>query len=105
MLTDHEADEVVRTVTDELEVDEFVQAADSAHHDRYAHHTHDLPDESSEASSRALIRVVPLVYGALLGGLADSMFLGFSSGMVLSVAFDLSMGGNSMVRSLFRRKS
>jgi len=105
MLTDKKTDEVVSVVTDELQVDEFVAPADRAHHDRYARHTHELPSESSEATSRVLIRVVPLAYGALLGGLTDSLLLGLSAGVILSAAFDLSMGANSLVLSLLRSRS
>ena len=105
MLTDKQFDEVAPNVTDELEVDAFVVSSNRARHDRYARHTHELPEESSEATSRALIRVVPLVYAALLGGLADSLLLGLSAGVILSAAFDLSMGAKSLVLSLVRRRS
>jgi len=105
MLTDKQVDQVASIVTDELEVDEFVAPLDRAHHDRFARHTHELPNESSEATSRALIRVVPLAYGALLGGLADSLLLGLSAGVILSAAFDLWMGANSLVLSLLRKRS
>ena len=105
MLTEKQVDEVAPIVTDEIEVDAFVAPSNRAHHDRYAHHTHELPEESSEATSRALIRVVPLIYAALLGGLADSLLLGLSAGVILSVAFDLSMGANSLVLALLRRRS
>jgi len=103
MLTDPDTDKVVRKVTDELEVDPFVEPADRIHHDRHVHHTHELHHETSEATSRALIRVVPLAYGALLGGLADSLALGLAAGMTVSMAFDLFMGNNSLVRGLSRR--
>ena len=102
MLKDKDEDTVAVEVTDQLELDEFVEQRGRTHHDRYARHTHDLPDDSSEASSRALVRVVPLAYGALLGGLADSLWLGFAAGLVLSMAFDLNMAENSLVRSLSR---
>ena len=105
MLTDKQVDKVASIATDELEVDEFVSSSDRSHHDRFARHTHELPDESSEATSRALIRVVPLAYGALLGSLADSLLLGLSAGAILSTAFDLWMGSNSLVLSLLRRWS
>jgi hypothetical protein len=50
------------------------------------------------------MRIVPLVYAVLLGGLADSLLLGLSVGLVLSVVFDLFMGSHSLVRALFRRR-
>lgn len=91
-------------VIDELETELFVDPPPGAHRDRYAQHSHELSDESSEASSRALIRLVPLLYGGLFGGLADNMVLGFLLGALLSMGFDLLMGRNSMLRSLFRKR-
>lgn len=104
-MTEKQVDKVTPIVTDELDVDEFLTPSARAHHDRFARHTHELPDESSEVTSRALIRVVPLAYGALLGSLADSLLLGLSAGAIISVAFDLWMGANSLVLSLLRRRS
>ncbi len=91
-------------VSDELDADLFIEPPSTAHRDRYARHSHELPDESSEASSRALIRLVPLLYGGLFGGLANNILLGFVVGAMLSMCFDLLMGRNSMLRSLFRTR-
>jgi len=102
MLTEKEAEFVVKDVTNPVELDEFVESGDRIHHDRYAQQSHELPNEAAEASSRALIRVVPLAYGALLGGLADHVLLGLCVGLMLSLAFDLNMGGKSMARALSR---
>ena len=61
------------------------------HRDRYVHYSHEMPDETSEASARTLIRMVPLVYGALLGGILGNMPLGIALGVALSVALDMRM--------------
>lgn len=100
MLTKKDAEPVVHKVTDQVELDEFVKPHDRAHHDIYARQSHELPDDVTEAASRALIRVVPLAYGGLLGGLADSIALGVSVGLIVSMALDLNMGEKSMLRAL-----
>ena len=103
MLTEKDAEPLKQDVTDHIELDDFVEPPDRTHHDRFARQSHDLPNEAAEASSRALVRVVPLAYGALLGGLADTTLLGISVGLILSMAFDLNMGRHSMARALSRR--
>jgi hypothetical protein len=72
------------------------------HVDQYVHHSHQLPEEASEATSRNLVRVVPLVYGGLLGGLGENLAFGLVSGVALGAAFDLYMGEHSIVRGLSR---
>ena len=72
----------------------------SAGHGRY---THELPEETNEALSRALVRIVPLVFGALLGSLGDSVAIGVSAALAISLAFDWSMEEHSIVRRVFRR--
>jgi hypothetical protein len=47
-----------------------------------------------------LVRLVPLVFGALLGGLADSTAIGLFVAMAVSLAFDWSMEDKSLVRAL-----
>ena len=49
------------------------------------------------------MRFVPLAYGGLLGGLNDAVLLGILGGLGLSIAFDLYMGKNSMMRAMARR--
>lgn len=72
------------------------------HRDRHVQYSHEMSDETAEASSRTLIRIVPLVYGALLGGLIDDILLGVSLGMVLSIALDSRMGRQSLSLGLLR---
>lgn len=103
MGTEKKIDQLARSATDELEIEEFVGRVDATSHDQYAHYTHELPEESADATSRALVRVVPLAYGGLLGALADNVTLGLFAGFALSAAFDLYMDDNSMVRALSRR--
>ena len=104
MKTERELEHYPYAVSDELNAELYVEPPSTNHRDRYAQHSHELSDESSEASSRALIRLVPLLYGGLFGGLADTMILGFLLGALLSTGFDLLMGRNSMLRSLFRKR-
>lgn len=73
-----------------------------AHHDQYADFSHQLPDDAADASTRVLMRVVPLAYGALVGGLAGKIMLGVASGLTFAAAVDLFMGSQSMLRGLLR---
>lgn len=86
-----------------LEIVEFAAPGDKTHHDQYVEYSHELSEDSAEATSRALVRFVPLAYGGLLGGLTDAMPLGILGGLVLSIAFDLYMGSNSITRKLSQR--
>lgn len=92
---------VTASADDEIELNEFEAPQDSQHHDQFGQYTHRLSDDAAEASTRVLVRLVPLAYGALLGGLAGDMLLGLSAGLALCIAFDLYMGRRSLVRSLF----
>ena len=103
MSTENQTDQIARTVTEAIEVDEFVAPSNKIRHDQYAHYTHELPEDDAEAASRALVRVVPVAYGALLGGVTDHVLLGLAAGLAAGMAFDLYMGGNSMLRPWFRR--
>ena len=94
MQRENKAGRIDLVMMDKVEIDELVEST---------HHAHELPNESSELASRVLMRIVPLVYAVLLGGLADSLLLGLSVGLVLSVVFDLYMDSHSLVRALFRR--
>ena len=98
MLTEKETEATAQRVTDDIEIAPFVEPGHRVHRDQHVEYTHELPDDTSEATSRSLIRVVPLAYGGLLGGLADNMLLGLSVGATASAAFDLHMGDNSIVR-------
>ena len=100
MLKEENTDTGARTASGDLEGAERVATLEPNRGDRYVQYSHELPEDEAEASSRALVRFVPLAYGALLGGLADNLPLGLAAGAALSAAFDLFMGSNSMVRSL-----
>ena len=100
MLTEDKTDTDGRTATEDLEGGEHVATLEPNRGDRYVQYSHELPEDEAEASSRALVRFVPLAYGGLLGGLADNLPLGLAAGVALSAAFDLFMGSNSMLRSL-----
>lgn len=70
--------------------------------DQHGHYTHELPEYTSEAFSQWLIRLVPLVYGALIGGLGDHLAIGLVIGGAISLAFDFSMDDDSLLRSARR---
>ena len=70
---------------------------------RHAHYTHQLPEESTEAASRLLVRVVPLVFGAMLGSVGNNLAVALAAALAISVAFDLSMADKSIARRLYRR--
>ena len=72
------------------------------HQDRYVHYTHQMPDETAEASARVLIRLVPLVYGALMGGLYGHLPAGLLLGLTASLALDYRMGGKSLIQPVLR---
>ena len=64
-----------------LEIVDFPALDDKTHHDQYVEYSHELSEDSAEATSRALVRFVPLAYGGLLGGLTEAMPLGILGGM------------------------
>ena len=74
----------------------------AARRDQYVHYSHEMTDDTAEASARFLIRGVPLVYGALLGGLIGDFYLGVCLGIALMVALDTRMGKQSLFRPLLR---
>jgi predicted lipid-binding transport protein (Tim44 family) len=80
-----------------------VVGASDQHHDRYVHYTHQMPDETAEASARVLIRLVPLMYGALMGGLYGHLAAGLLLGLVPSLALDYRMGGKSLIQPVLQR--
>ena len=103
MSTEHNNEQIARRVTDGIEVDDFVPRVAQANHDQHAHYTHELSGDAAEASSRMLMRVVPMAYGIAFGAVSDNLVLGILAGLALSSAFDLSMGSDSLVRSLWSR--
>ena len=75
---------------------ESVDAIKDFHRDRYVRLSHEMPDDTAEASARMLIRTVPMIYGALLGGVLGNMPIGVSMGFALTVGLDMRMGKNSL---------
>lgn len=70
------------------------------HEAQHAHYSHEMPDETKEASGRFVLRVVPLLYGVLLGGLTDNLAAGVCLGALVSFGLDLSMGQTSIFRAM-----
>jgi hypothetical protein len=112
MSTEDSNEQSARDLNDEFVLDEFVPItavpraefpilddprSERVHRDQHAEYTHELTDDASETSARTLVRMVPVVYGASFGVLADNLMFGFSAGLALSLAFDLSMGSHSML--------
>ncbi len=64
---------------------------------------HEIPEHTAEAASRALTRLVPLVYGVLLGVTGDILAIGLLVGGIGSLAFDLSMDQHSLARPFARQ--
>ena len=103
MLPGEESDQRSHDARDDTGTDEHAGPRQSIRRGRRVRYTHELSDESSEAMSRTLIRLVPLAYGVMLGALSDRLWLGLSAGLVSSAAFDVYMGRHSLIRSAFRR--
>jgi hypothetical protein len=82
---------------------EQVAVLEGTHEDQYAHYSHQMPDETKEAAGRFIVRIVPLLYGVLLGGLSDHLSVGIVLGLVGSIGLDLRMGEQSLVQPLARR--
>ena len=70
---------------------------------RSAQYSHQLTDAETEAAGRWLVRIVPLVFGAALGSLAQNFTIGVLSALFASVLFDLSMEQHSLCLRLYRR--
>lgn len=90
-------------VFDAVELDDYAGPAEQPRRDQYVHYTHELPALGAESATRVLVRVVPLIYGALLGHLIGAITVGIALGAVLSMAFDIGMGQDSLLRGLYRR--
>lgn len=80
-----------------------VEPDKARHQDRYVHYTHQMPDETAEASARVLIRLVPLIYGALMGGLYGNLLAGVLLGLLVSALLDYRMWDRSLLRPVSRR--
>lgn len=103
MMTEDQREQMASRAEDDIEVEALAETFDEQHHDQYGHYSHELSDDAAEAASRALIRVVPIAYGVLLGALADNLFLGLSIGLLLSAGLDFWMGDESVVRAIVQR--
>ena len=66
--------------------------------DSRARLSHQMSEATADASGRFVVRAVPLLYAALLGGLADSMLFSLSIGMIATIYLDLQMQKQSMLR-------
>jgi hypothetical protein len=64
------------------------------------HGHHELSESAAESISRLLIRLVPCVYGGLLGYLGGVLVPGLIVGILASLVFDLAMGRHSLLRRL-----
>lgn len=74
----------------------------NAHRDQYVQYSHQMTAGTADSSARTLTRLVPLIYGALLGGLVGSIALGMVFGLLMSAALDMRMGDKSIGRPLLR---
>ncbi len=72
------------------------------HRDQYVQYSHQMTAGTADSSARTLTRLVPLIYGALLGGLVGSVALGMVFGLLMSAALDIRMGDKSIGRPLLR---
>lgn len=117
MSDDEETTGTVRKATDDIVVEAFVPRTTSVdaecddsepyagpakpvHQDQHPHYTHELPDAAADAVARAIIRIVPLAYGLLLGRLSNNMHWGFALGAAVAVIADLNLREHSFARVL-----
>lgn len=80
---------------------EGVDVLKDIHRNRQVLLSHEMPEETAEASARVLIRTVPLVYGFLFGAVLGNMLIGIPMGLALTVALDMRMGRHSFFLPLF----
>ena len=71
-------------------------------HDQYVQYNHEMTDDTAEASARTLIRMVPLVYGGLVGGIMGVVPLGLAIGLATTMALDIKMGRHSITLRLLK---
>lgn len=60
--------------------------------------TYQMPEAATETASRFLVRVVPLIYGASLGGFANHLWIGLLVGMAITAILDLRLQESSLIR-------
>jgi hypothetical protein len=53
-------DRIALAVPGDIELEEYVAPPESRHRDHFAHFTHELTEDAADASTRALVRIVPL---------------------------------------------
>jgi hypothetical protein len=83
-----------------MEAMDAVKSIKRPYQDRCVRYSHEMSADTAEASARALIRTVPLIYGVLLGGILGNMLIGVSTGFALAVALDMRMGRNSLFQPI-----
>ncbi len=66
----------------------------------YAHYSHEQSQDNAEASGRIIVRVVPLLYGGMIGVLFDNIVGALAISALISMALDLTMDDKSMFRPL-----
>ncbi|MCG6967438.1 MAG: hypothetical protein LJE59_13100 [Chromatiaceae bacterium] len=97
MHADHRRDQDDPAVSDRRAV------ARRVHEEQHVHYTHEMSRDTSEASGRFIIRMVPLLYGVLVGSLLADPVPGLLVGSLGFMALDLTMAGNSLLLALLRR--
>lgn len=102
MYRDDEAIVTAPRVTDEIEIEDFDAMETEGHSEPPRQDAPGLSQAGADAASRTLTRIVPLAYGALLGGLSGHLWLGLSAGLLLAGVFDLFMGRTSLLRGGLR---
>jgi len=60
---------------------------------------HQEPEDATETASRLLVRAVPLLYGASLGGLTNHLWLGLSVGITVTAILDIRLEKKSLIRA------
>jgi len=71
------------------------------HDEQCVQYTHEMPYELKESFGRVIIRLVPLLYGFMFGGLTENMPVSLSIGVLVSTALDLGMGEKSLFLGFF----
>lgn len=103
MLNEKTLEQTAQTVTEAVEIGEFVGKTGHQHRDQYAHYSHELPDDTADAASRALARTVPIAYGVLLGLTTGEFWVWLTAGLVLGLGLDLGNRQRSIARRAYTR--
>lgn len=61
--------------------------------------TYQKPEAAAETASRILVRVVPLIYGASLGGFTNHLWIGLFVGITITTILDLRLQEGSLIRT------